>query len=239
MHWRKKAFLQNALSRLPSEFSYSAYYWLQRKFGRLRNIDPARRLKAGVNVIKAILEQGDTPVGKTFFELGTGRIPIVPIAYWLMGADKTITVDLNRYMKPALLLEALQALRSKPDLFVEIFEGLADDARLKSLLAHPLISVSDARSLLALCNIDYRAPSDASKTLLPDASVDFHTSYTVLEHIPLPVLRDIFFEGSRILKHTGLFIHRIDYSDHFSHSDQSISPINFLQFSDDCGHACG
>jgi hypothetical protein len=29
-----------------------------------------------------------------------------------------------------------------------------------------------------------------------------------------------------------LFVHRIDYSDHFSHSDASISPINFLQYSD-------
>lgn len=30
----------------------------------------------------------------------------------------------------------------------------------------------------------------------------------------------------------GLFIHRIDYSDHFSHSDSNISAINFLQYGD-------
>ena len=41
-------------------------------------------------------------------------------------------------------------------------------------------------------------------------------------------------DSSSTTKSVGLrFIHRIDYSDHFSHSDQSISPINFLQYSDD------
>lgn len=33
-----------------------------------------------------------------------------------------------------------------------------------------------------------------------------------------------------------MFVHKIDYSDHFSHSDKSISPINFLQFTDSEWH---
>ena len=40
-------------------------------------------------------------------------------------------------------------------------------------------------------------------------------------------------EGNRILKKTGIFVHRIDYSDHFSQADKSISQINFLQYSID------
>ena len=39
-------------------------------------------------------------------------------------------------------------------------------------------------------------------------------------------------EGCRIIKNNGLFVHKIDYSDHFSHSDHHISAINFLQYSD-------
>ena len=64
-------------------------------------------------------------------------------------------------------------------------------------------------------------------------SVDFHTSYTVLEHIPESIVTDILREGLRVIRPGGLFVHRIDYSDHFSHSDKSISSINFLQYSNE------
>ena len=39
-------------------------------------------------------------------------------------------------------------------------------------------------------------------------------------------------EGNRIISDNGLFINRIDYGDHFSYSDNNISVINFLQYSD-------
>jgi hypothetical protein len=57
-------------------------------------------------------------------------------------------------------------------------------------------------------------------------------SYTTLEHIPEEILRGILREGNRIVRPEGLFIHCIDYSDHFWHSDKSIPPINFLRYSD-------
>ena len=46
------------------------------------------------------------------------------------------------------------------------------------------------------------------------------------------MLLQILEEGNRIVRDDGLFVHRIDYSDHFSHSDKTISSINFLQYSD-------
>jgi ubiquinone/menaquinone biosynthesis C-methylase UbiE len=85
---------------------------------------------------------------------------------------------------------------------------------------------------LNFLNIEYIAPGDASHIDLPENSVDFHTSYTVFEHIPPEVIKKILKEGKRVLKNDGLFVHRVDYSDHFSHSDKTISTINFLQFSD-------
>ena len=59
-----------------------------------------------------------------------------------------------------------------------------------------------------------------------------HISYTVFEHIPAPILSDILSEAQRVLRPSGLAIHLIDYSDHFAHSDASISAINFLQYDD-------
>jgi hypothetical protein len=61
-----------------------------------------------------------------------------------------------------------------------------------------------------------------------DASVDYHVSSAVFEHIPLNVLKDILEEGNRIVKKESLFIHNIDYGDHF----KNIAFINFLQYSD-------
>ena len=40
-------------------------------------------------------------------------------------------------------------------------------------------------------------------------------------------------KAGEIIKNGGLFIHGIDYSDHFAQTDKSISAINFLKYSDD------
>jgi hypothetical protein len=46
-------------------------------------------------------------------------------------------------------------------------------------------------------------------------------------------LQRILKEAKRLTKEDGLIVHYIDLTDHFSHSDQSITYINFLQFSED------
>ncbi|MGH7992727.1 MAG: methyltransferase domain-containing protein, partial [Limisphaerales bacterium] len=73
---------------------------------------------------------------------------------------------------------------------------------------------------------------DASRLPLEAGSFDCHISFTVLEHIPAANLKRIFQEGRRLLKPDGLFIHCIDFSDHFAHSDEAVSSVNFLQFSE-------
>ena len=95
-----------------------------------------------------------------------------------------------------------------------------------------LCSASNCAELMRRANIEYRAPADAAHTGVPDHSIDIQMSYTVFEHIPLNILHDILVEANRILAPDGLALHHIDPSDHFSHDDPSILPINFLQFSD-------
>ena len=105
--------------------------------------------------------------------------------------------------------------------------------RFDELLAYHRRGSFSKSSFLDLCSINYVAPGDASATSLQDNSIDFHTSYSVFEHIPPNILSKILEEGNRIVKDDGLFLHAIDYTDHFAHSDGSISAINFLQYSDD------
>lgn len=232
MHWKLKSKIQNAISLLPSAASYEAYYWAQRHFGGLRRVDPTSRFIAAIETWKRIQSQERSPAGKVFLEVGTGRVPIVPIAYWLMGAESTITIDLNPYLKEELIAECLSYISENEDEILVLFGSLIDRRRLSALIKFGTKSKLSTAEFFDLCQITYLAPGDAANTSLPEQHIDFHTSYTVFEHIPPSVLADILREGNRIIKNNGLFINRIDYSDHFSHSDKSISAINFLQYSD-------
>lgn len=233
MNWKLKATIQNAIAFLPSAASYDAYYWVQRHFGGLRQVNPTSRLIAGIETWKRIQRHDHSPSGKVFLEIGTGRIPLVPLAYWLMGAESTISIDLNPYLKEELIAESLRYIPLNEDKILKLFGSLIDRRRFKDLLHFAKSPKLSTNEFLDLCQVNYIAPGDAADTRLPDNSIDFHTSYTVFEHIPPNVLINILKEGNRIIKDTGLFVHNIDYSDHFSHSDKNISAINFLQFDDD------
>ena len=178
------------------------------------------------------MRQGDNPSGKVFFEIGTGRTPLVPLAYWLMGAERIITIDLNPYLKKELFDEALKQMLHNSETTSKLFGSLLVKSRLNSLFEFIQSHQYTLSELLELCQISYVAPGDASNTYLPNESIDYHTSYTVYEHIPPKTLIMIIEEGNRIIKDGGLFINRIDYSDHFAHTDKNISYINFLQYSD-------
>ena len=229
MHWKRKAFIQNVVAGLPDWLALSVYYPMQRKFGGLRNINPTKRLKAGITTWDRIAATGRDPVGRTFFEVGTGRMLNVPMAYWLMGAERTITVDLNCYLKHELILESLQYVRNHQAEIKSLFGERLDEDRLEQLctLAHGNPSLSD---ILSLLQVEYHSPADASNMALPAGCIDFHTSYTVLEHIPPAALQAILTEANRLTAADGLIVHGIDYTDHFSHSDSSIDSINFLRF---------
>lgn len=235
MNWKTKARIQNIVAMFPSEFSYEMYYQIQRHFGGYRKVNPFNqysRLIPGYAYCKRILALGGEIKGKTFFEVGTGRNIQMPMAFWLMGAESVFTVDLNPYLKWDLIKEGLVAMAADENRLRQMFEGQADEQRLGSLMELARSSSSRLPDLMALCNFKYLAPGDASDTKLPDNSIDYHTSFTVYEHIPRNVLAAIMKEGNRIIKPGGLFLDHTDYSDHFEQMDKTITRINFLQFSD-------
>ena len=233
MYWKFKAIIQKAVSLLPSAASYATYYWIQRHFGGLRKIDYMSKLLAGIETWKTIREMGCEPSGKVFLEIGTGRIPLAPLAYWLMGAKKTITIDLNPYLKGELIRESLIYISENKEEIHYVFGSLLEKKRFDHLLTFSRNPNFSTREFLDLCQTVYFAPGNAASTGLASLSIDFHTSYTVFEHITPEVLKQILEEGNRLVKNNGMFIHHIDYSDHFALSDEKISAINFLQYSDD------
>lgn len=232
MKWKTKARIQNTIAALPSSISYSTYYWAQKHFGRLKKYIPTSRISAAVRMWKLSYSLGIDPTSKIFFEIGTGRVPIIPITNWLMGAGTTITVDLNPFLKRDIIRESIDYICENTDEIKKLLDPFLIQKRFNELIKLGDKGKIRSQSVLELCQIKYIAPADAAKTNLKNESIDFYTSFVTLEHIPFVKLKDIIREGNRIIKKNGLFIHRIDYSDHFAYTDNSIPAINFLQYSD-------
>jgi hypothetical protein len=230
MNWMFKALVQNSVALLPDPLSNNVYYSLQRRFGGLKSVSAIEKIRQGVELAALLRETGRSAKGARFFEVGTGRRLNLPLSLWLLGAESVVTVDLNPYLKEELVREDVQQIRAQRDAIADLFGAELDLDRLDRIAA--LAADFSLGALLDACSIRYVAPGDAAKTALADGAIDFHVSYEVLEHIPGPVLHAILEEGSRIVARDGLFLHKVDFSDHFSHSDASISKINFLKYGD-------
>ena len=166
-------------------------------------------------------------------EVGTGYRIGMPIGLWVCGAQRILTVDLNPYLKIELVRKDLEYIKNNFDAISNIFETVNDSVEWRERLEWIKRTDFESIDVLDAFNIEYYAPAKAENLKhVHNKSIDLHVSYTVLEHIPAPVIRNIIKEGKRILKDEGLFVHIVDLTDHFSHSDTSITSINFYQYSD-------
>ena len=234
MKWTHKARIQNAIAGLPFG-SAAVYYAVQRLFGGLRKgrNNPVDRFAAAVRIVEAIDRAGQSITGKRFLEVGTGHLANVPTALWLMGAGETVTVDVNRYFSQTLMAESTEYLRRHVEEVSSLFGARAHDSDFRRRLQKLLEFSGSAAELLAMMNVRYLCPCDATALPVPDDSFDFHISNTVLEHIPPVVLSGILREAKRVLANDGMVVHIVDLSDHFSHDDGSISAVHFLKYKDE------
>jgi len=81
-------------------------------------------------------------------------------------------------------------------------------------------------------SIEYKAPMKASNTKLKSNYFNLVTANATCEHIPENDILSIFNECYRLLIKGGICLFNIDYKDHWSYSDYSITIYNFLKFSD-------
>src|SRR5574341_1571840 len=123
MKWKQKARIQNLIARLPSSLSYAAYYFIQRRFGGLRSDTPLSRLQAGIKIAQVIRQHGRDLRSSTVLEIGTGTQINLPLALWLAGASRSVTVDLHPYLKAELVFDDIVYIRRNRQEVETLFEA--------------------------------------------------------------------------------------------------------------------
>jgi SAM-dependent methyltransferase len=141
-------------------------------------------------------------------EFGAGK-SLAQNIYLSPFCGSQLLVDLNPMLDPGLVDAAAQSI-----------------SHIAPVTYKKIANTND----LAAYNITYKAPVDVSRTGLPDSSLDACISTSTLEHIPEESLRAILKELRRVLRPGGVVSAVVDYSDHYSHTDKSIGPLEFLRF---------
>ncbi len=232
MNWKVKAAIQRTCGMLPAG-SETVYYGLQRTFGTLRRpTPPTSMIEEAASLSSWLTQAGLSLRDARVMEVGTGRRLDLPFGFFLAGAGAIHTFDLHRYLKPQLVQGSLNFIQAQRTLVENILAPVID-AQSLSMRLDKLKKARGVDEAMSIAGIQYYAPADAARTNLPARSIDVHTSYTVFEHVPGNVLREILVEARRLLAPGGVVLHHVDPSDHFAHDDPSISSINFLQFSED------
>ncbi len=232
MNWRVKGAIQRLLTKVPA--GERIHYELQRRAGGLRNFE--RELEAKVEdwrlMVGHLAAVGRPIAGAHLLEMGSGWYPTFPFCLYLGGAAQVTTVDLNRYLKPDLMLAMVERLERSLAVLVEATgrdagEVVASYRELRGAIRRGA-SIEEATGGV----VSYRAPADAAATALPAASLDVVFSNSVLEHVPGPVIEQCMVEARRILRPGGVVFHSVNCGDHYAYADTRINQLNYLQFSD-------
>jgi SAM-dependent methyltransferase len=230
MNWRVKGVVQGVLSMVPGGGIINNF--LQTTVGNLRDFEAdvdAKVVDDWLVLIGNMQELGVRPQNLDYVEVGTGRYPALPICYWLAGARSCRTFDVIRHLNHKMTFRMLRRLENHlPAIAEGSFRPLAEVQSAYALLCN----AKTTEQLLRAARIEYLAPHDAAASGLPDASVDVVFSNSVLEHVPTDAILRIMRETRRILSKGGLAIHSANCGDHYAYFDRSITPVNYLTYSE-------
>lgn len=200
--------LKSRAFRVLSHLPEGALYFAQRHITRRSRVHIDEIHRGWLYHAESVRNSG----AKSLIEFGAGKT-LAQNLYLSQYLDNQTVVDLFPMMELPMLNQAIQQLREL---------GVPLDPR----------EITSLAMLQDVHNIRYIAPFDMTDTGLPDGSFDICISTNTLEHIPRASIEAIFAELSRIIAWGGQISAMIDYSDHYAHSDKSITRLHYLQFSD-------
>lgn len=235
-HWMLKAMVQGMLSLLPGSHTWNS---LLQRFVTKRLVLTPKRFERKILQCRKHLERSRAASGRpgssfTVLELGTGWYPIIPIAMRLCGASIVWTVDIVSLLSPERLRQAIGFFveYDRTGRLDELLPGVRRErvAELKTLLT----TARESRSVSGtLERINVRPlVCDVHSANLDRGAVEFFISNCVLEHIPREEIISIFSTFRRLAAPSAVMSHLIDMSDHYADFDSSITPFNFLKYSE-------
>jgi SAM-dependent methyltransferase len=205
--WPLKIAAKIGLSRLPFDYRLWQRLGLFR-FGRMDDADYARRIFR-IHAERAFPD--GLPDGFTALELGPGDSVASALVARAHGAGRMLLVDVGDFARKDL----------------DCYRPVADSLRREGLpAAVDLSRVGSFEELLSACGAEYRTQGLESLRALPDESVDFIWSHSVLEHVRKRDFDAIMQETYRVLRPAGRASHNIDLMDHLAKS------LNNLRFSE-------
>lgn len=232
-NWLIKAGVQRAISWLPR-----THFW-----NELLQTHVWKSLGLSEGQFEEVLQRGrrhydnyaglrhDLLEGFNVVELGTGWYPIVPVSLYLCGAGDIWCYDVEQFVTA----ERVQAMLAH-------FSNYAADGKLRTFLPAmredrlPALreALADAATAPALetlerLRIHLRTP-DAQRTGLPPDTVDFFFSIGTIQHIPRPILANIFAEFRRVSRPRAVMSHFIYLEDQYWNFDKTISKLNYLRY---------
>jgi len=225
MNWKSKVLIQFLLSHLPKGEQIN--FLLQNLITKSHS--PEKIEQRIPSLVKKLWQINDYKKlqGLSVLEIGTGWDCINALLFYFMGAKIIYTYDHVPHVRYKLLKEAIGQIENQIDKIQSITKIP------KYVLVNKVIRLKDATNIKMIfkrANIKYKAPADATKTLLPDNSIDLVFSYAVLEHISEDTINNLMIETKRILKKNGIVYHAIGLHDHYAGFDKSISKVNFLRY---------
>lgn len=231
--WRVKGAVQKVLGALP--YGHAMHKQMQLRVGGLRNF--ADECDSKVEDWRIMMEHLHTArvhlPHAALLEMGSGWYPTFPVCLFLSGAEQVLTVDLNRHLDPALTVRMVERIREHLPLIARVSRRNEGDVRAAHAKLLEGLKTGGTIARASGSAIDYRAPSDASRTALASSSIDVVFSNSVLEHVPGPVIEACFTEAMRILRPGGIAFHSVNCGDHYAYTDRTINQLHYLAYSDE------
>lgn len=218
MDWRLKCLAFHVLDRMP--FGDDAYYCAQRLVTRRSRRDLRKAIGSDeifpsqVSVFRRHLGALDDVV---YLEFGAGRYLFDSVLNYCHGLNRQIVIDVKALARRELINQVIARFMvcHSPD-FVRRPQRFLGRDFIEELRTH--------------YGIEYVAPADARHVDMPDGSINIIATTNTLEHIPVRDLAPIMKECHRLCSRDGIVSMKIDYTDHYSHTDANIGPYNFLSF---------
>ena len=238
VRWLAKTVVQRVISLSPNKHELN--HLLQRFTARdgidsghvLNRAAMVQRHLRALEMIGVQRVEGALPPGTSVLELGTGWHPVVPMIFFLLGADRIVTVDHVDHLTSDALVHAARVVLETVDdhsLKAEVGDLVVERIERLRRVAAPA-AAADLATLVEELGLE-RQIGDVLELRLAQP-VDIVTSNHVLEHLPEAILGPVLAACFGLVRPGGVMSHAADLIDHGHYVDHRLGEFNYLRFTE-------